>query len=344
MTFWAVRAGKQGEGERYALEGSCLVAGWDQMPDLGALDSRAKIKDATREAHPGISDKLLSNWTGQLWAFRSEIKKGDLVALPRKGTGTIAFGEATGRYFYVADAPAIARHRHEVRWIDTDFSRSRIDDDILFSLGSILTVFQVRRDGAENRMRKLLGQTSTSDVPTYQPESKAQIERTFELNLKNAALDQIRKRIGQRFKGHKLAMLVAAVLQAKGFEVEVSPPGADGGVDILAAQGFFSGGIANLVVQVKSEERPSDAPTVRQLIGTMDKFQASRGLFVSWGGFKTSVEREFERDFFRLQFWNGDKLIEEILGAYDRFDEALKAQLPLERAWMLVPDDEEYDQ
>jgi restriction system protein len=70
----------------------------------------------------------------------------------------------------------------------------------------------------------------------------------------------------------------------------------------------------------------------------MDKYQALRGLFVAWGGFKTTVGREFERDYFRLQFWTSDDLIREILSNYDNFDEALKSQLPLERVWVLVQD------
>ncbi|HRJ70291.1 MAG TPA: restriction endonuclease [Beijerinckiaceae bacterium] len=341
MTIWAVRAGKYGEGEKFALDNSCVVVGWDQMPDLKPLDTRQKMRDAVEQAHADISDKLASNWTGQLWAFRSEIKAGDLIVLPLKGTGTVAVGEALGRYEFRSDASLHGRHTQALRWLDVSLSRARIDSDILYSLGSTLTVFRVQRAHAEERLRALLGAKGGAPARPagYADVSLASDEA--EIDLRTSALDQIRLRIAQRFKGHRLANLVDAVLRAKGFETKLSLPGADGGVDILAAQGFFSEGAVSLVVQVKSEDRSTDAPTVRQLIGTMDKFQAARGLFVSWGGFKSSVEREFERDFFRLQFWTSDKLIEEILSTYDRFDESLKALLPLERVWMLVQDAED---
>jgi restriction system protein len=340
MAFWGVRAGKYGEGETFALENGFVVHG-TELPDLSQFKTKDALKVCLRIFYPDASNQQLSNWTGQIWAFSKEIKKGDLIALPRKGTGTIAFGEATGIYSYDINAPRDVRHRQGVSWIDTAFTRSRIDEDILFSLGSVLTVFQVRRDEAEKRLRIFLN--SKTAIPASNEEIISPItsqEAQQPIEIRSFAIDQIRKRIGQRFKGHKLAVLVAAILRAKGFEAKVSPPGPDGGVDILATQGFFSGGTVNLVVQVKSEETATDAKTVRELIGVMDKFQAPRGLFVAWGGFKTNVSREFERDYFRLQFWTSDDLIREILSCYDSFDEALKNQLPLERVWVLVQDEE----
>jgi restriction system protein len=335
MTVWAVRAGKLGEGESFALENTCLVAGWESVGDLSGVTGREEIRRMVGAAHPEASPGLLANWAGQLLAFRTEIKKGDLVILPRKGTGTLAIGEATDGYRFQADAPPFARHQQKCRWLDTAFPRSRLDQDILFSLGSILTVFKVRRSDAEKRIRMLLTAKPAMIETPPQDVWKSE-DRDFRTN----ALDQIRSRITQRFKGHKLAGLVEAVLRARGYETRQSPPGPDGGVDIIATRGFFGGEDAKLVVQVKSDDRPTDAPTVRQLIGVMDKFGAQRGLFVSWSGFKTSVDREFERDFFRLQFWNGDKLMEEIFRSYDAFDETLKAQLPLERIFVLLPDED----
>jgi restriction system protein len=253
MAFWGVRAGKYGEGENFALENQCVVVGWDDMPDLATFPSWEALKEGIRATYPGISDKLVSNWAGQLWSFSKEIKKGDLIALPRKGTGTIAFGEATGVYSFDPDASPNVKHRQGVKWIDVGLARSRVDEDILFSLGSTLTVFQVRRDEAEQRVRLLLdNKASLPASREVQVPPKVSQEAQQPIEIRGFAVDQIRKRIGERFRGHKLAVLVAAVMRAKGFEAKVSPPGPDGGVDILATQGFFSGGTVNLVVQVRA--------------------------------------------------------------------------------------------
>jgi len=54
-----------------------------------------------------------------------------------------------------------------------------------------------------------------------------------------------------------------------------------------------------------------DRPTLDQLIGAMQNVQADQGLFVSWGGFKSSVDREVPAQFFRVRLWDQKALIEQ---------------------------------
>ena len=63
-----------------------------------------------------------------------------------------------------------------------------------------------------------------------------------------------------------------------------SPPGADGGVDILAGRGSLGLDAPRLCVQVKSQNSPSDVTVYRTLQGTMQTFKAEQGLLVCWGG------------------------------------------------------------
>jgi predicted Mrr-cat superfamily restriction endonuclease len=56
---------------------------------------------------------------------------------------------------------------------------------------------------------------------------------TAPMDVEEFATDQVRAFIGERFTGHGLARLVEAVLQAQGLSTFRSPPGADGGVDVL---------------------------------------------------------------------------------------------------------------
>ena len=73
-----------------------------------------------------------------------------------------------------------------------------------------------------------------------------------------------------------------------------------------------------------------------QLIGTMQNVQADQGLFVSWGGFKSSVDKEKARQFFRVRLWDQQALIDQILENYDKLDEDLRAELPLKRIWTVA--------
>ena len=78
---------------------------------------------------------------------------------------------------------------------------------------------------------------------------------------------------------------------------------------------------------------------MNQLIGSMQNVQADQGLLVSWGGFKSSVDREVPAQFFRVRLWDQDDLIRELLAHYDKLDESLRADLPLKRIWMIAVQD-----
>jgi restriction system protein len=96
---------------------------------------------------------------------------------------------------------------------------------------------------------------------------------------------------------------------------------------------------AMLAVQVKSGDQQVDAPTLRELQGVMSNFGATRGLMVSWGGFKKSARAEARRLFFQIRLWDSDVLIDKVTEVYERLPEETKAELPLRRIWTLVPEE-----
>jgi len=63
----------------------------------------------------------------------------------------------------------------------------------------------------------------------------------------------------------------------------------------------------------------------------MQNVQASIGLLVSWGGFKSSVDREKATQFFRVRLWDQGDRINQVLEHYDKLDEDIRAKLPLKR-------------
>jgi restriction system protein len=111
-------------------------------------------------------------------------------------------------------------------------------------------------------------------------------------------------------------------------------------VDILAASGPLGFGSPRLCVQVKSTDAPVDLATLRQLIGAMQNVHTDQGLLVSWGGFKSSVDREEATQFFRVRLWDQATFVDELLAHYDMLDVALRAELPLKRIWPVAVQDE----
>ena len=84
--------------------------------------------------------------------------------------------------------------------------------------------------------------------------------------------------------GYEMQELVAGVLRAMGYHTRVSPPGADGGVDIVASSDPLE--IEQPVVKAQVKARPttkSNVNEIRELAGVLGP--SERGILVSTGGF-----------------------------------------------------------
>jgi len=333
MSLWLVRAGKRGEQEQGALENSVVTIGWNELPDLSDVKTKGELAKIYSQVHPTAKRAQAANEVGQVWRFVHEIQRGDLVALPLKTQSAIAIGKVEGEYDYKKLADNI-KHIRRVRWLKT-IPRSAFGQDILYSLGAFMTVCKIERNDAENRVKNLLqkGEIAEARVKTEIAEERIDIEES--------SRDQIVKHIGVKFRGHDLARLVDAILHAQGYVTKKSPPGPDGGVDILAAAGPLGFDKPRVCVQVKSSSSPVDVKILRELQGVMSKVRAEQGLLVAWGGFTNQCIQEARDAFFSIRLWDQGDLLGAIFEYYERFDDELKAELPLKKIWALVMEVEE---
>lgn len=345
MAVWLIRAGKHGEFEQKFLQDSRVYVTWDKLAaDLSKLPDRKALFTIMTPLYPNAKTKAIHNYVGQVWPFAHEIKKGDLVVLPSKSQPTIYVAEITGDYHFEPDGPNPYFHWRPVKWIAEGIPRANFGNDLLFSFGAFMTICRVQRNNAEARIRamranewkpeKLPGVTVVEPPPGGGDAAE-------DTDLEELAHDQIARLIAARFKGHGLTRLVEAILKAQGYTTYRAPEGADGGADILAGAGPLGFGQPRLCVEVKSEASPIDRPTVDKLLGAITKFGAQEGLFVSWGGFKTTVHKELAASFFRVRLWTQKELLEQLFVHYEHLDEDLKAELPLKRIWTVAAQDEE---
>ena len=344
MAIWLIRAGAHGEYELKFIQENRVYVTWDSLDvDLGKLGERAELTDALIKRFPDTKPKAIANWVSQVWPFAHEIKKADLVVLPLKTQRAIQIGEVTGDYHFEPGGPDPFFHWRPVKWIAEAVPRAHFGSDLLNTFGAFLTICRVQRNNAEARIAAMRANG-------WKPETIAAITRTattsvdeatLETDLEEAARDQIAQLIDARFKGHGLTRLVEAILKAQGYTTYRSPEGADGGADILAGAGPMGFGAPRLCVEVKSENSAIDRPTVDKLIGAVTKFGAQEGLFVSWSGFKTNVQKELAASFFRVRLWTQKELLEALFAHYDNLGDDLKAELPLKRIWTVAAKDEE---
>lgn len=346
MALWMNRAGRRGEGEQSFLQDECIYLQWLELDkDLSTISAKHDLRELLQKTYPSAPPGRIGSHLGQIWIFAKMMNPGDWVGLPSKFKRVIHFGEITGPYQFDHNASPETRHSRSVKWFAPDIPRSNIAQDILYSFGAAGTICGI---DFEERIRAMAAndwkrESLPSAIAAIAPESDGNGvsgDEHLTIDLEESARDQIAKLIARKYKGHGMAVLVEALLKAQGYTTHRSPEGPDYGIDILAAPGPLGFGQPRIVVQVKSGDSPIDRPTVDQLIGTMQNVHADQGLFVAWGGFKSSVDKEKARQFFRVRLWDQNALIDEILGNYDKLDEDLRAELPLKRIWTVAQTEE----
>jgi restriction system protein len=262
MRSWLVRLGKYGEMEPKALETGELVTGW-RLGSLKGATNKDAILPVVAQAQPDQKPGTLTNWAVQLNQFINVMKTGDLEIVPMKTTGQLAIGKVASEWFQTPEG----NPSRKVEWLRNDLPRQAVKQDLLYSLGATQTVCEISRNEATRRFMTAASKgvdpgpvgVSSTKAATAQSESVEAADAPLDLAL--SARDQIESYISAHFTGHAFTRLVAEILRAQGYQVHVSPPGADKGVDIVAGQGALGFDGPRLVVQVKSGDIVIDQPT-----------------------------------------------------------------------------------
>lgn len=343
--LWKVGLGRYGEFETPALEHNVLTIDFGIKEDV----SHAKDRDAFVKVMEGIfpndKPKMHLNFAAQVNQFVNAMTVGDLVVCPIKSSSTIWIGKVIGPYTPTKGTGSPSR---SVEWLKKDLPRDTFKQDLLYSFGAFMTVCEITRNDALTRVQGVIAtgkDLGYGSSPTMKktPAKTAEIIATDEVDqlvdLDQIARDQIEKRLASHFTGHSLTKLVAAILQVQGMKVHVSPPGADGGIDILAGSGPLGLESPRIVVQVKSGNYVVQHTDLQSLIGTVQDTQADYALLVSWNGFTAPARHRQNELFFRVRFWGREQILDNLFSVYDRLPEEIRADLPLRRTWMLVPDE-----
>jgi len=335
MALWVLKPGENGEREDVIFKKSVAAIGWEDLPDLSKISERDSLKELYTEKYPNASLHRMRNHVGQIYAFLLKAKIGDLIVLTHKSSPLVSIGKIISNYEFRTDLGELCNHTRKIEWLKTEISRNSFKQDLLYSFGAFMTFCQVKRNNAEERIKEII--KSQLDIGlTNEEEIEVSVEK---INLAEFAEDQIIEKISQVFKGHKLTTLIAAILRAKGYTTKTSPPGPDGGIDILASSGILGFEEPKICVQVKSQSTPIEINPYRELKGLLSDYGATNGLFVSWGSFKSSTMKESKSDYFNIRLWDSKDIIRELLRHYHEIDSEIKVDLPLRQIWILSEDE-----
>jgi len=138
---------------------------------------------------------------------------------------------------------------------------------------------------------------------------------------------------------YDLQDLVAGLLKALGYHIEwVSPPGKDGGIDIIAHTDPLGTQPPRIKVQVKGGSQRIDLQTLNSFLAVVDSGDV--GLYVSIGGFTRDAEDAARKQTSRkITLINAERLVELWIEAYDKLDQKSRQRLPLSPIYFLTPED-----
>jgi restriction system protein len=177
---------------------------------------------------------------------------------------------------------------------------------------------------------------AASDISEDESEAGESASITFE-QAEEQAWDEIERYL-RAMNPFEFQELVADLLRAMGYHVSwVSPPGKDGGVDIIAHTDPLGTKLPRIKVQVRRIGHKLDNDGLKAFLAIISDHDV--GLFVSTGGF-TRDAQEFARAQERRQITLIDleRLVDLWIEFFDRLVESARRRLPLTPIYFLTPE------
>lgn len=296
--IWLLRA-NFGEHTQRCVEGGFHGLGWD-MGDCSLLADRESLAShwesvAPAEDSPGNRRAVV----GIFARFLFEMQIGDWILTPEVNSRWLRYGQVTGDYWFEADAPASDtchyQHRRTVDWKPDQIDRSELSVPLQNTLKSNLTLFRVRHE------QEFLAHIGEATPSVSQTPGGAPALRPHELALKRILL----------LDPSEFERLVGHLLEAMGFEIEVTQPVSDGGVDFRGVLNVSNAAQVAITGQVKRYQPSSKitARPVRDLRGRIPI--GSQGTFVTTSDYTKDARRVAEEDgFARVGLINGEQLVD----------------------------------
>jgi len=342
---WLVRGSKNSAFDQWMLDEGLSGVDFHELPDLSGIADLAAMRDMVRASIPGLKAGAVGNYAAQLFAFSTRMAVGDLVILPVRHSGKLAFGVVAGGYEYRAGESTL-NHVRRVDWRLADVSRTAINQDLLYSLGAFSTVVQISRNDAAWRFWQVAN-GAEADPGARGGATPANLSAEIEaidsddaiaeegFDILRYSKDRVLGRIRERFAGHRLSDLVAAILEAEGMTCKVSPPGADGGIDIIAGSGVLGISAPTIIVQVKSQPSHVGSEVLDQLGGVVGQHQADHGLLVAMGGLTRPAKDKVAMQRLKVAVWDEEELLDRIYKHYAVLPEDIKKDIPLTFGWVI---------
>lgn len=322
------------------IEGGYVAIGWPHIGDLRKIaPDREAFKLAIAAAYPKIKAGAIPVNAGTLFRFTYEIKAGDYVIYPSKSDRMLNVGRFKGELTHIVSDPDEYPNHQLVEWI-AQFPRNEVSQSALNEIGSIVTLFRVKRHALEFLAKagvEGVGQPSTENEVAHDPLDEATDDDSAVVAVsrqaEESANDFVVKRLMSELSGHQFEEFMAHLMECMGYTARVTPKSGDGGVDVIAHMDPLGFQPPIIKVQCKRITGQTSRPEVDQLLGTLG--DGEYGLFVNLGSYARGAV-ELERNRAKLRLINGEQFVELIFEHYAKLAPRYRSMIPLKQ--IFVPD------
>ncbi len=332
---WVIRAGRESRFADDFIGEGVVAIGWSELGPIEPGTPKDKILELYRLTIPDASDGNAQNGSSQVKRFLDEVQVGDGVITYDRDRRLYFVGEIMSPPSWSPESFSELPRIRKVNWLHR-VSRNSLSTATKNTLGAIQTIFLLKSKTATEIYEKALpidAPDQKSDVVSVTPPTVLDEEETdVKLQLVEKAEESIEEKI-TRLNWEQVQDLVAGILRAMGYRTNVSPRGADRGIDIFASPDGLGLEEPRIFVEVK--HRPSTSigsQDIRSFIGGRNV--GDKCLYVSTGGFTKEARYEADRANVPLQLLGLVDLRKLYIDYYERLDEETRSLIPLRRVYV----------
>jgi restriction system protein len=308
---WLIRPPKVGGFDERAITSGIVTGEFGVRQDLSDHLESDAILDEVTEANPKDKIGHVEAYAKQLHALMNEIQPGDLILHPHGQRKNVAIGIMRSGSFQDEDG----RPGREVEWLRINIEKATLKPDLHHSMAAGAQVCEISRNNTTLRLEALVSE-GVDPGPALE---SADTKGTFNMETLIPVLeDRMRAQVGSSFAGHDLAALVGCLLEVDGYQTKISPPGPDGGCDLIASRGGLGIEGPTIAGQVKSGDIVSNEQTLQGLRGVIQARGADKGLLVSWSGVTRPVAKELRSLQLQIAYWDANEICRRLIRDYDK--------------------------
>jgi restriction system protein len=340
-TLWVIHISNSEEVASRAQKEGFVCIGWTRLGNLAPYDTREKMKIAYRRAYPDASDGSVRSSYGQVFRFAHEIRIGDPVVYPIKGSRDILIGEVIGNYRWAGNDKELIEkdcgNVCPVKWLKR-VPRIAFSQDALHSFGGFSSVAT-----SDDYLEEVLAVLATDEITPPAPQSGSpsaagnseSVTEEIKVNLAERAKEETEDYLLRQWSrtAQQFEQIVATVFRAMGYTAHVQQGTHDLGVDVIAHPDPLGVKPPLLKIQAKSGTGKIGAKEVKELRGLLN--QGEKGVLVALGGFSIDA-RHVQQNDADLVLIDGERFVELFLEFYDHLEPEVRSKFPLRRVHVFV--------